>query len=65
MPPVEEWLDEFHVHQVRAAEIGIVQNEDVAFLEVLGAVDYGARRELHRTHEDRQAQFALRDELAG
>ncbi len=65
MPPVEEWLDEFHVHQVRAAEIGIVQNEDVAFLEVLGMVDHCARRELHRPHEDRQPQLTLRDELPG
>jgi hypothetical protein len=61
---IEERLHEAHVHQVRAAEIGVVDDVDVARLQVLGAVDHGLGAELHRADEDRQSQLALRDQFA-
>ena len=62
---IEERLDELDVHQMRAAEIGIVDDENVAFADGLCALDHRLGRELHRADEDRQAELALRDQLAG
>ena len=64
-PAVEERLHELDVHEVRAAEVGVVDGEDVAGLHRLGARDHRLRRLLHGAHEDRQAEIALGDELAG
>ena len=65
---VEERLDELHVHQVRAAEVRIVHDEDVALRErdllVAHPVDHRLGGELHRADEHRQAELALRDQLA-
>ena len=65
----EERLHELHVHQVRAAEVRVVDDEDVARLErdlqALHALDHRLHRELHRADEHRQAELALRDQLAG
>ncbi len=66
---MEKRLHELDVHEVRAAQIGIVHDEDVAFVErcplLLHALDDRLRGKLHRSHEDRQAEFALGDQLAG
>jgi hypothetical protein len=66
----EERLDELHVHEVRAAEVGIVEDVDVALLRrpcpaLADGVDHGGHGVLHRADEDRQAQLPLRDQLAG
>ena len=66
---VEERLHHLHVHQVRAARVRVVDDEDVAGLEAVGAalrdvLDHRARRELHDADEDRQPELALRDDLA-
>src|SRR5882757_2473333 len=62
---IEERLDELHIHQVGAAQIRVVDDEDVAFAEIGGAIDHGLRRELHRPDENRQSQLALSDQFAG
>ena len=61
--------EEAHVHQVRAAEIGIVDDIDVALLRrqaasVADHLDDGAGGILHDADEDRQALVALRDQRA-
>ena len=63
---VEERLHEAHVHQMRAAEIGIVDDEHVAGIDLAGIVGFHTiddrpGRELHGADEDRQSQFALRN----
>ena len=68
-PSIEERLHEAHVHQMRAAEIGIVDDEHVARIDRAGVValhpvDHGAGRELHGADEHRQAELALRDQRA-
>jgi len=62
---IEKWLYELDVHQMRAAKIGIIENENVAFAERLCALDHRLGRELHRADKYRQAELALRDQLAG
>ena len=64
---VEEGFDEPHIHQMSATEVGIVDDEDIARLQLscivaLHPVDNGTGRKLHRADEDRQSQFALRDQ---
>ena len=59
-----------HVHQVRAAEIGIVDDIDVAGLgrprlAFADQADQLARGILHGADEDRQAELALADQRAG
>ena len=49
------------VHQMGAAEIGIVDQDDVARFEVVAPLDHCLGGELHHADEDRQAEFALRD----
>ena len=66
---VEERLHEPHVHQMRAAEIGIVDDEDVARIDLAGivalhALDHRPGRELHGADEHRQAELALGDQRA-
>ena len=65
----EERLHELDVHQVRAAEIRIVDDEHVARMErdlqPVDALDHRLHRELHRADEHRQPELALRDQLAG
>ena len=58
---------EAHVHQMRAAEIGVVDDVDVAFLRRQAAsvsdhLDDCLRRILHDADEDRQALRPLRDQ---
>src|ERR1700722_1078462 len=62
---IEKWFYELDVHQMRAAKIGIVENENVAFAEGFGALDHRLGRDLHRADKYRQAKLALRDQLAG
>ena len=68
LPAIEERLDELDVHQVRPAEIRIVQDEDVAVIErdslLAYPIDHRLRRELHRAHEHRQTELTLCDQLA-
>ena len=61
---VEERPGEAHVHQVGAAEVGVVDGEDVALAHGGLGGDQVLGRELHRADEDRQPQLALGDELA-
>ncbi len=66
----EDGLGEAHVHQVGAAEIGVVDDVDVAGLGPAGLAlgdeaDDVAGRVLHRADEDRQAELALGDQRAG
>ena len=66
----EDGLGEAHVHQMRAAEIRVVDDVDVAGLRrarpaLADQADQLRRRVLHRADEDRQAVLALRDERAG
>ena len=65
---VEERFYETHVHQVRAAEVGVVDDEQVVGLErdvpVAHVLDHRARAELHRADKHRQPEVALRDERA-
>src|SRR5205809_619423 len=54
---------------MRAARVRVVDDEDVARLQAVGAafpdvLDHCARRELHDADEDRQSQLPLRDHLA-
>ena len=65
LPPIEVGLHEAHVHQVGAAEIGVVDDVEIARREVAGALDHRLGAELHGPDEDRQTQLALRDQLAG
>ena len=65
LAPVEERFDEPDVHQVGAAQVGVVDDEEVAGREVPGALDHRLGAELHGADEDRQSQLALRDQLAG
>ena len=58
---IEERFDELHIHQMRAAQIGVVDDINVAGLHVGGALDDGLGGELHGTDEDRQAKLALGD----
>ena len=67
LPPVEERLHEAHVHQMGATEIGIVDDEHVARIDLAGIValhplDHRLGRELHGAHEYRQAELALGDQ---
>ena len=62
---VIERLHHLHVHQMGAAEIGIVDDDNVARLKVVAALDHRLGGELHDADEDRQAQLALGDDLAG
>ena len=48
-----------------AAEIGIVDDDNVARLKVMAALDHRLGGELHDADEDRQAHLALGDDLAG
>ena len=62
---VEERLDHLDVHQMRAAAVRVVDEEDVARRDVARALDDRARGELHDAHEDGQPQLALGDDVAG
>ena len=67
---VVERQREAHVHQVRAAEIGIVDRIDVAGLGFAGLAfadqsDQLGGGILHGADEDRQPELALGDERAG
>ncbi len=62
---IEERLDELDVHQMGAAEIGVVDDEDIAWVHRPRPLDHRLRRELHGADENRQAEIALGDELAG
>ena len=61
---VEERQREAHVHQVGAAEVGVVDGEDVALAHGGLGGDQVLGGELHRADEDRQPQLALGDQLA-
>ena len=61
---VEEGQRETHVHQVGAAEVRVVDREDVALAHRGPGGDQVLGRELHGADEDRQTQLALRDQLA-
>ena len=66
---VEERLHEPHIHEMRAAEIGIVDDEHVARIDLAGvvrlhALDHRPGRELHGADEHRQAELALGDQRA-
>ena len=61
---VEKRFDEAHVHQMRAAEIRVVDDEHVAGLDAFRALYHRLGGELHGADEHRQAQFALRDQRA-
>ena len=61
---VEERLGEAHVHQVRAAEIGVVDDDHVARPDLGHALDHRLGRELHGADEHRQPQIALGDQGA-
>ena len=65
LAPVEVGLHEAHVHQVGAAQVGVVDDVEIARREVAGALDHRLGAELHGADEDRQAELALRDELSG
>ena len=62
---VEERPHHLDVHQVGAAEVGVVDQHDVAGLQVVARLDHGLRGRLHDAEEDRQPELALRDDLAG
>ena len=62
---VEVGLHEAHVHQVGAAEIGVVDDVEVARREVAGALDHRLGAELHGADEDGKAELALGNQLAG
>src|SRR5439155_12523631 len=51
------------VHQVGAAEIGVVDQDHIARLEVAAALDDGLGGELHDPDKNRQPEFALGDDL--
>src|SRR6516162_489228 len=56
------------VHQVRAAEIGVVDQDHVTRFEVAAPLDDGLggeRGELHDPDKYRQSEFSLSDDLAG
>jgi hypothetical protein len=66
---VEERLHEAHIHQMRAAQIGIVDDEDVAWIDLAGIVGFHTLddrpgRKLHGADENRQSQLALRNQRA-
>ena len=61
---IEEGFDEANVHQMGAAEIGIVDHIHVAGHEIASPFDDRAGAELHGADEDRQAEIALGDEIA-
>ena len=70
LAPIVEGQREAHVHQVRAAEVGIVDDVDVAGLGRAGLAladqaDDLARRILHGADEHRQPELALADQRAG
>jgi hypothetical protein len=48
------------VHQVGAAQIGIIDQDDVTRFEVAAPLDDRLGGELHHPDKDRQTQFALR-----
>jgi hypothetical protein len=51
--------------QVGAAEIGIVDQDDITRIEVAAPLDDRLGGELHHPDKDRQAEFALGDDFAG
>src|SRR5437763_4279128 len=53
------------VHQVGAAEIGIIDQDDVTRIEIAAPLDHRLGRELHHPDKDREAEFALGDDFAG
>ena len=65
----EEGAGEAHIHQVRPAQIGVVDDVDVARFRrgdgpFADQPDQVAGGMLHGADEDRKAAFALRDECA-
>ena len=63
--PVEERLDELHVHQMGAAEIGIVDDIHVTRRHpATRPRDHRTGAVLHGAHEDRQTILALGDQGA-
>lgn len=60
-----EWFDELHVHQVGAAEIWVVEDKNISRLYRFRPLDHGSRRKLHGSHEYRQSELALSDQLPG
>ena len=55
-----------HVRQVRAAQMRVVEDENIAVLRgVAELVDHGLYREGHDAHKDRQPRFALHQRVAG
>ncbi len=63
-PAMEKGTVEAHVHQVGAAQIGVVGDEHVARAHVLDPCNQLPRTELHGADEDRQAEVALGDQIA-
>ena len=53
------------VHQVGAAEIGVVDQDDVTRIEVAAPLDHRLGGELHHPDKDRQTELALGDDFAG
>ena len=62
---VEVGAVEAHVHQVRAAQVGIVRDVDIPRPDVPRTFDDGLGTELHGSDEDRQAELALGDQRTG
>ena len=66
--PVDEHrADEAHIHEMRTAEIGVVDDINIArlrrrHLALTDQADQFAGRILHGANENRQAEFALRNQ---
>ena len=63
-PIVEERLHELNVHEMRAAEIGVVDDIDVTRLGIARDRNDRLGGFLHRSDENRQAKVALRNQFA-
>ena len=56
---VEERLDETDIHQVGAAQVRIIDNEEIAIFQVFGPFDDTLCTELHGADKHRKPQFPL------
>ena len=65
---IEKRLHELHVHEVRAAEVGVIHDEDVTRIDrplvVPHALDHRPGGKLHRADKNGQAELALGDQRA-
>ena len=62
---VEEWPHHLHVHQVGAAQVGIVDDDDIPGGRIRNAIDHRMHRVAHNVDEIGQATRSLDDDISG